>query len=200
MIIIVGLIETWNCIWKTWNCIWNYETYALDPPSVVQIDKVQQNRHLWQNALSRLKTKRKFMIFNLQSTMMVFCCLYLPNAAFVESTLLFTIFSKVTVFCSLTILMTSIYIVPLNLVTLVITRALQVQQILLCITQKLLSFLLHLQHWNEEEKIISLDLFHPIIKSWQAFLVSALSIAEATLGLASFMTVQQLSCLQHWII
>ena len=162
MIIIVGLIETWNCIWKTWNCIWNYETYALDPPSVVQIDKVQQNRHSWQNALSRLKTKRKFNIYNLLSSM-VLCCLYLPNAAFVESTLLFTIFSKVTFFCSLTILMTIIYIVALYLVTLVITRGLQVQQILLCITQKLLSFLPHLQHWNEEEKIISLDLFHPII-------------------------------------
>ena len=198
MIIIVGLIETWNCIWKTWNCIWNYETYSLDPPSVVEIDKVQQNRHSWQNALSLLKTKRKFNICNLLSSM-VLCCLYLPNAAFVESTLLFTIFSKVTVFCSLTILMTSIYIVALNLVTLVITRGLQVQQILLCVTQKLLSFLPHLQHWNEEEKIISLDLFHPIIKSWQAFLVSALSIAEATLGFASFMTIQQLSCLQHWI-
>ena len=199
MIIIVGLIETWNCIWKTWNCIWNYETYSLDPPSVVQIDKVQQNRHSWQNALSRLKTKRKFINFYIIQSRMVLCCLYLPNAAFVESTLLFTIFSKVTVFRRLTILMTSIYIVALNLVTLVITRGLQVQQILLCITQKLLSFLSHLQHWNEEVKIISLDLFHPIIESWQAFLVSALSIAEATLGFASFMTVQQLSCLQHWI-
>ena len=91
------------------------ESLKYVPSSLVQTDKVQQNLHSWQNTLSLLLTESIFCkIFHFNNLV------FLPDAAFVQSSSFSTLLGKVTILPFLTVLVTLVSIVLLGSVTTVV--------------------------------------------------------------------------------